>query len=223
MLLRRNAWATGLGAAVLVTAALLSPAVTAAPRAVCAEPAAGQAPERRDAADVGMDPAAVADAVELGARTGSHAVQIYRHGCLVGDFTPTGNVPMPLASGSKGVASVAVGRAVTMGYFGLDDPLGTFFPQADAAHAGITVRQVLNQTTGIHFSWPSDIAGLATDSVLQTLAAPIDHEPGSTFQYAQNVLALLPKIIEITTGTDFQDFVQREVMGPLGIDRDNWI
>ncbi|MET8777754.1 serine hydrolase [Nocardia sp. NPDC004654] len=223
MLFRRNAWVTGLGAAVLVTAALLSPAAVAAPEAGCAEPAAGQAPERRDAAEVGMDSAAVADAVQFGARTGSHAVQIYRHGCLVGEHTPTGNVPMPLASGSKGMAAVAVGRAVTMGYFGLDDPLGKFFPQADAAHAAITVRQVLNQTTGIHFSWPADLAGLQTDSVRQTLAAPVEYEPGSTFQYAQNILALLPEIIEITTGADFQDFVQREVMGPIGIDRGNWV
>ncbi|MEV6279218.1 serine hydrolase [Nocardia sp. NPDC051832] len=223
MPIRRRVGISWLAVAVVAAATLFVPTAAATPEAGCAEPAAGALPERKDAAAVGMDPAAVAEAVAHGARTGAYAVQIYRHGCLVGDHTPTGNLPMPLASGSKGVASVVVGRAITMGLFGLDDPLGKFFPQADPAHAGITVRQVLNQTTGIHFSWPSDIAGLQTDSVLQTLAAPVDYAPGTTFQYAQNVLALLPKIVEITTGSDFQDFVQRELMQPLGIDRGNWV
>ncbi|RBO92893.1 CubicO group peptidase (beta-lactamase class C family) [Nocardia puris] len=222
MYLRRTARATLLTASTLLTAALLAPAAPAAP-ADCAEPGIGQRAEFRDPGAVGMDAAAVADAIEFGKRTGAHAVQVYRHGCLVGDHTPTGNVPMPLASGSKGVASVAVGRAITLGLFGVDDPLSKFFPTADAAHAGITVRQVLNQTTGIHFSWPADVAGLTTDSVLQNLSAPVEFEPGTTFQYAQNVLALLPEIIEITSGADFQDFVQREVMGPLGIARENWV
>ncbi|WP_278265755.1 serine hydrolase [Nocardia sp. AG03] len=194
-----------------------------APASVCAEPEARAAFERRDAGAVGMDAGAVRDAVEFGRVAGGVAVQVYRHGCLVGDHTPTGNSPMPLASASKGVASVAVGRAITLGLFGLDDPLGTFFPQADAQHARLTVRQVLTQTTGLHFSWPADIAALTTDEVLATLSTPLDHEPGSTFQYAQAVLALLPRIIEITSGLDFQEFAQRELFGPLGIARENWV
>lgn len=213
----------GFAATVLLTLSLASPLAAAQPETTCAEPGMGAVFERRDADAVGMDPAAVSDAIEFGASTGGYAVQIYRHGCLVGERTSTGNVPMPLASGSKGVAAVAVGRAVSLGYFGVDDRLGRFFPQADPAHAALTVRQVLTQTTGLHFSWPADIAGIYTDEVSQNLNAPFDYEPGTTFQYAQAVLALLPKIIEISTGIDFQEFVQRELMGPLGIDRDQWV
>lgn len=224
MTFRRTIRAVGLGAAALLTTLLIAQPAAAAPTGRgCAEPAAGQAFERAAATEVGVDPAEVTDAVDFGTRAGSFVVQIYRHGCLIGDHTPTGNLPMPLFSATKGITAVAVGRAITLGHFGIDDPLGRFFPQADPAHAALTVRQVLTQTTGLHFSWPADIAGLYTDQVLQSLAAPIDYEPGTTFQYAQNVLALLPKIIEITTGSDFQDFVQRELMAPLGIDRDNWV
>lgn len=224
MKLRRSTLLGGLGVSALLTLSLLTPPATAEPTTrSCTEPAAGQAFPRADAAEVGMDPAAVTDAVDFGARTGGAVVQVYRHGCLIGDHTPTGNLPMPLASSSKAVASVVVGRAITMGYFGLDDPLGRFFPQTDPAHAALTVRQVLNQTTGLHFSWPADLAGIYTDEVLQNLAAPFDYEPGTTFQYAQAVLVLLARIVEVTTGSDFQDFVQRELMGPLGINRDNWV
>ncbi|MFC9440092.1 serine hydrolase domain-containing protein [Nocardia sp. NPDC057030] len=219
----RRAWAGGLGATAVITFALVCPGATADPGIACAEPAAGQPVQRADPAAAGLDPAALTDAIDFGTAKGGYAIQVYRHGCLVGDRTGTGNLPAPLASSSKGVASVAVGRAITLGYFGLDDPLGKFFPRADAAHAALTVRQVLNQTTGLRFTWAADIAGIATDEVLQSLETPPAFEPGTTFQYAQAVLALLPKIVEIATGMDFQDFVQREVMQPLGIARDQWV
>ncbi|MEU7144427.1 serine hydrolase [Nocardia sp. NPDC046473] len=219
----RRAWAGGLGVTALVTFSLVCPNAAAEPGVECAEPAAGQAVQRADPAAAGIDSAALTDAIDFGTAKGAYAIQVYRHGCLIGDRTGTGNLPMPLASSSKGVASIAVGRAITLGYFGLDDPLGKFFPQADAAHAALTVRQVLNQTTGLRFTWAADIAGIATDEVLQTLETPLAFDPGTTFQYAQAVLALLPKIVEITTRMDFQDFVQREVMQPLGIARDQWV
>ncbi|MFE3193061.1 serine hydrolase domain-containing protein [Nocardia sp. NPDC059240] len=218
-------WISGLAAVVITTLPLVAPLAAAEPAAdsSCAEPVPGQPLPRANPEDVGMDSVKIADALDFGTSAGGVAVQIYRHGCLVGDRTPSGNLPLPLASATKGVTSAIVGRAVTLGYFGVDDPLSKFFPQADAVHANLTVRQVLTQTTGLHFSWPADIAGLYTDSALQTLAEPADYPPDSTFQYAQNVIALLPKIIELTTGSDFQDFAQREVFQPLGIARGDWI
>ncbi|MDO3650686.1 serine hydrolase domain-containing protein [Nocardia mangyaensis] len=215
------------GTAVLTAYSLLCAVETTAsaqPAAsVCSVPHGDQGFQHVDPAAAGIDPAALQDAMAFGADKGAYAIQVYRHGCLVGDDTRTGNLPMPLASTTKGVASVAVGRAISMGYFGLDDPLGKFFPQADAEHAALTVRQVLTQTTGLRFTWAADLAGLATDEVTQTLQTPFAFEPGTTFQYGQAVLALLPAIVEITTGMDFQDFVQRELMAPLGIDRDQWV
>ncbi|KAF0845430.1 serine hydrolase domain-containing protein [Nocardia caishijiensis] len=208
-------------AAVLALGPVLIEPSTARANSACAEP--GAAPQRRAAEEVGMDEAALAAAMDFGIGAKAHAIQVYRHGCLIADHAPTGDLPMPLFSASKGVTAVAVGRAVTLGHFGLDDPIGRFFPTADAAHARITVRQVLTQTTGLHFSWPADVASIATSTVDRVLAAPIDYEPGTTFQYAQAVLGLLPRIIEITTGLDYQEFVRRELMGPLGIPRDHWV
>ncbi|MFC4127746.1 serine hydrolase domain-containing protein [Nocardia rhizosphaerae] len=210
-------------AGLTVVALLATPQPGAAAEQIrCAAPAAGQEPQLRDPGEVGMDPAAVDEAIRFGMGAGAHTVQLYRHGCLVGAESVTGSVPMPLFSASKGVTAVAVGRAVTLGLFGIDDPLGRFFPDADAAHAAITVRQVLNQTTGLQFSWAGDIT--ATEgNVEQALSATPEFAPGTTFQYAQNVLGLLPAIIERTSGVDYQQFVQDELMGPLGIERADWI
>ncbi|MFC9659951.1 serine hydrolase domain-containing protein [Nocardia sp. NPDC127606] len=218
---------TATAATILVStapAALVAAEPTATPPAQnsCAEPAPDQIAERRDARAAGFDPAALNAAMDFGAAKGAIALQVYRHGCLIGDRTNSWNLPMPLASGTKGVLSVAVGRAITLGYFGLDDPIGRFFPQADPAHAAITVRQILTQTSGLHFSWINDITGYYTDPVQQGLNLPVEHDPGTTFQYAQGVLTLLAEIVEIAGQLDFQDFMQRELMDPLGINRQNW-
>ncbi|WP_336085085.1 serine hydrolase domain-containing protein [Nocardia sp. SSK8] len=219
---RRLCWITTIAAVAITVAA---PIATSAPggETRCAEPVSGQPLPRASAADVDMDAAALDDALDFGTRAGGIAVQVYRHGCLVGDRTPTGNAPLPLASATKGVTAAVIGRAVTLGLLSVDDALGRFFPQADPVHANLTVRQVLTQTTGLHFSWPADLAGLQTDAVAQTLAAPAEFAPGSTFQYAQNTPMLLAKIIEIAAGADFQDFAQRELFAPLGIDRAHWV
>ncbi|WCT05830.1 serine hydrolase domain-containing protein [Rhodococcus qingshengii] len=213
--------------AVLMIFTFAAAPVGAAPVAggvpVCAEPAPGELAARENPETLGMDSAALAEALEFGQSKGAASIQVYRHGCLAGDRTGTENWPIPLASTTKGVASVAVGRAITMGLFSLDDPLRKFFPQADDAHGALTIRQILTQTTGLRFSWPAEVAGIGTDQILQTLNAPIDFAPGTKFQYAQNTLALLPKIIEITAQSDFLDFVQREVFGPVGINRDSWL
>ncbi|MGV9411517.1 serine hydrolase domain-containing protein [Nocardia sp. NPDC003693] len=215
----------------LCAAAALVPAgnAFAAPRdsGACAAPGAGQEFVRAAPESLGVDPARLADALSFGAQRGGFAIQVYRHGCLISDHALNDALaavtPTPLASSSKGVAAVAIGRAITLGAFALDDPLAKFFPEADADHGALTVRQVLNQTTGLRFSWGTDIAALATDEVADALNRPFDFEPGTTFQYSQSVLALLPRIVEITTGQDFQDFVQQQVMAPLGIARDHWI
>lgn len=222
---RHFPWLVSIVAAAITVFPMVSPVATAQQGGEpgCSERVSGQPVPRASPGEVGMDPVALRDALDFGTRAGGVAVQVYRHGCLVADHTPTRNQPLPLASATKGVTAAVIGRAVTLGHLSVDDPLGRFFPHADSAHANLTVRQVLTQTTGLHFSWPADLAGQQTDAVLQTLAAPADYAPGSTFQYAQNTVMVLSKIIEIATGADFQDFAQRELFAPLGIDRGNWV
>lgn len=222
---RRTALVASCAALVMATFATFpaGAAPAADQSAACTEPAPGQLAARQNPEALGFDAAALDEALNFGQAKGGATIQVYRHGCLAGDRTGTGNLPIPLASTTKGVASVAVGRAITMGLFELDDPLRKFFPQADEAHGALTIRQILTQTTGLHFSWLAEGAGIGTDQILQTLSAPVDFPADTKFQYAQNTLALLPKIIEITAQSDFQDFVQREVFDPVGISRDSWV
>ena len=182
----------------------------------------------RSPASEQLDPAAVRDAVAYATANQAVSVRIYRHDCLVaesGNDPSTEHEPSNLWSATKGVVGVLVGRAVTLGDLRLDDPIGTYLPQADAAHAAITVRQLLTQTSGLDFAWANDIAAGTVgsgDSVARTLGLPFVHPPGTYFQYAQTTITLLGAVVQAAVGLDLQEFAQRELFDPLGIPRSRW-
>lgn len=176
--------------------------------------------------EVDIDPGAVERAVWIATLNLAASVRIYRHDCLVatsGRDGETERAPQNLWSATKGVLSIIVGRAVTMGKLGLDDPIGRYLPQADAAHGAITVRQLLTQTSGLRFAWANTIAsGVDRDSVAWTLTLPFDHPPGTFFEYAQTTLTTLGAVVEAAVGEDLQAFARDEVFRPLGIPDDRW-
>ncbi len=169
-----------------------------------------------------VDPNRLAAALDYGMETGAGVVQVYRHGCLIGERRIVGDRQLPVFSASKSVAALVVGRAVTMGFFSVDDRLGTFFPRADTAHRALTVEQLLTQTTGLKYDVVADARGSVTDAVRTALDTPVVSPPGTVFHYAQSPLALLAEIVRLTTGSDFTDFADRQLFGKLGIGRSAW-
>lgn len=178
------------------------------------------------AESLGFDTEKLEQAITFGNKLGSTAVRVYRYGCLAGRNrwdAPAYAVPHPLASGSKGILSLVVGRAITLGYFDLNDPISRFFPQADAEHGAITIRQLLNQVSGLRVSIVDEAAVVLNDPVQYSLQQPFWYEPGSEYMYGQSVLAILSRVIEVSTGMDFQAFTQQELMGKLDIPRNHWV
>jgi len=205
-------------------AAGLQPIPRSAPQ--CALPAEGQFFPPVDATQLGFDPARLAAALDYGTRLLSTSIRVYRYGCLAAETQQDQVsvwVPQLMASASKTVLAMSVGRAVTLDYLKLDDPISRYLPEADAAHGALTVRQLLTQTSGLSLVLVDEIAGLLSDPVQQTLAAPFWYEPGTEYMYAQNTLSVLARVVERATGEDFQAFTQRELMTPLGIARDHWL
>jgi len=239
--MRKHLSALGLVAAVLLSACgggleqQDAPAPVAARQAMaaapagsvrCALPAPGKLFGALDATGLGFNQARLDAAIRFGERMPSTSIRVYRHGCLAGKSTldPASTyLPQPLFSGSKSVLSLAVGRAVTLGYLELDEPIGTYLTEADAAHSAITVRQLLNQTSGLQLILADELAALTADPVQYTLALPSWYAPGSEFMYAQNTLTLLAHIVERATGKDFQAFTQQELMNRIGIPRNHWV
>lgn len=192
----------------------------------CELPAGSDAFAAKDPEQLDLDPQAVSQAILYATTTNALSIRIYRYGCLAGTGpldALTGSVPNNVWSTTKGVVSVLTGRAVQMGLLKLDDPIGKYLPEADAAHAAITVRELLTQSSGLRFSWGGDLTGLAApDTVRYTLALPFIAERGEEFSYGQTTVTLMAKVVERAVGEDLQDFAQRELFDPIGIARDDW-
>lgn len=193
------------------------------PAARCAEPGAEWQSQAAEALD--LDPARLADALTWANLHTGLSVAVYRHGCLAARSaldTVTAQVPLDGWSMTKSVTAMVVGRAVTLGRFELDQPIGRWVTEADAAHARITPRQLLQMTSGLHSNYVRDFALPLPDRVCDALALPSEHEPGTYWQYAQSTLDLLLHALERALGQDVQDFAQAELFGPIGIAPGAW-
>ena len=192
----------------------------------CEQPTADGEFERVDPERVDLRADAVAEAIEYATAKGGQSVRVYRHDCLVGTggWDPLTEASLlPAWSMTKGVVSVVAGRAVTLGLLDVDAPIGRYLDGLDEAHAAITVRHLLTQTSGLRFAWANDLNAAATlDSARRVLTRPFEAEPGTKFIYAQTTVTALVSVVQAAVGEDFQAFADREVFRRIGIERHEW-
>ena len=173
-----------------------------------------------------MDAAKLQAAIDYGTQNLGFALRVYRHGCLVGeDRAAAANSHQQFESWSmaKSVVSLLFGRAMTMGLISPDDPVGSLLPEADQGHGAITMRDLLTQSSGLHWNGFRDYNIFTTpDRVHDALTLPVDHPRGTYFEYAQSPVALLAEAVGRAAGEDVQAFGQRELFGPLGIPASAW-
>jgi CubicO group peptidase (beta-lactamase class C family) len=130
-----------------------------------------------------------------------------------------------IGSITKQFTSAAVMRLVDDGKLALDDTLGKLLPSAAPAWRGVTLRRLLNHTSGIRSytgigprwqrRWredmsPDTIVGLVRDDTL-------DFKPGAQWRYNNTGYVLLGMIIERASGKPYATFLQDEFFRPLGL------
>ena len=215
---------TGVALGALLAALLLAAAPAHAAK-TCSEPGASWG--RVTPAEAGLDAAKLQDAIDYATTQASYAVRVYRHGCLVGEdrgAAANDNTLFESWSMAKSVTSLIFGRAMSLGYISPDDPVGALLPEADGPHGAITMRDLLTMSSGLHWNGFRDYNIFTMpDRVRDALTLPIDHPPGTYFEYAQSAVALLAEAIGRAVDEDVQRFAQRELMDPLGIPASAWL
>lgn len=128
---------------------------------------------------------------------------------------------------SKPVAAVGVMTLVEKGVVGLDDRLSDHvdrwtFPDDGAVARQVTVRQLLNHTAGVT---PGSVGihyppGGEVPTLDENLTDEFDlvSRPGSGFLYSNVGFNLLELLVEEVTSEDFDVYMQREVLEPLGME-----
>lgn len=136
----------------------------------------------------------------------------------------TSRTPFILGSLSKSFTALAIMQQVDQGRVVLDAPVQrylTWFTVRDRdASARITVRHLLNQTSGIPKSAGLKVirgAEAATRSEEARLVAGVrlHHAPGAAFEYSNANYWLLGLVLEAVTGTSYEAYVHAHIFAPL--------
>lgn len=131
-----------------------------------------------------------------------------------------------LASVTKPFTATLIMLLVEEGRLRLDDPIAGFFPEAPSSWDGITIRTLLNHSSGIpdyfnleafhrggDFAWQLDFSH---DEILAVVReAPLDFAPGSETAYSNTNYTLLGILIERVTGSSYEDFLAERICRPL--------
>ncbi len=129
-----------------------------------------------------------------------------------------------MASVSKQFTAMAVYLLTEAGKLTMEAPLAQFFEGLSDSVGAITVRQLLNHTSGI---W--DYEALIPDSqTVQVLDADVLQlirrqeqtyfAPGTRFRYSNTGYCLLSLIVAKVSGQRYADFVRQHIFLPLGMD-----
>ncbi len=128
------------------------------------------------------------------------------------------------ASVSKQFTAAAILLLIQDGKVALDDPVAKHYPQAPSAWKNVTIRHLLNHTSGIRSYTdlpefrktlrkdyePDELIGLVTDRDL-------DFSPGERWRYNNTGYYLLGLVIEKASGRSYDDFLKQRIFQPLGM------
>jgi CubicO group peptidase (beta-lactamase class C family) len=170
-----------------------------------------------------LDPAA---ALAYAERNDVHALLVVRGGSLVCARYGAGQAsskPHALYSGTKSFWGVLAAAASDDGLLAFDEPVADTIPEwrADDRKARVTLRQLLNLTSGFGFGG----LGAAVPPYAKALALELRNEPGTTFTYGGIPLqvfgAVLARKLE-ANGQTPHDYLRTRLLDPLGIAVASW-
>ena len=137
---------------------------------------------------------------------------------------PTAATIYEIGSITKQFTSAAIMRLVEQGRVRLDDDLSKYVPQFPLQGKKVSIRQLLNHTSGIHSytsepnwrkTW-NDV--LSPDAIIKFVAADtFDFAPGSAWRYNNTGYVLLGMVIEKASGEKYARYLDAQFFKPLGL------
>jgi CubicO group peptidase (beta-lactamase class C family) len=135
-----------------------------------------------------------------------------------------------LASFTKQFTATCIMLLVHDGKLSYEDTLTRIFPGFPSYGSGITVRMLLNHTSGLKVYedlYSAQFAGVDDRKIPQIHDAQIltlmerqtatDFPPGSQWRYSNTGYAMLAMIVEKVSGKPFGDFLHERIFAPLGM------
>jgi CubicO group peptidase (beta-lactamase class C family) len=133
---------------------------------------------------------------------------------------------------SKQFTAAALLLLVERGKVSLDDDIRKYFPEMPAYEKPITVRELLNHTSGLHdwgsveaiAGWPRTTREYTHARVLEILSRQhsLNYTPGDAWSYTNSGYSLAAMLVERVSGMTLQAFERKEFFEPLGMTSTQW-
>jgi len=157
---------------------------------------------------------------EHGSKTG----MLVRHGRIVGEWYWEDAQPeskFRVYSTTKSFSSTAAGLAIADGKLALDTKVGDLLPEVKPDEKrNVTVRQLLSMSSGVHNE--ANINDLPELFDYALFDAPMDHRPGTKWDYNNTGLAILSPVVHKATGQQVDQILDKKVFQPIGINAADW-
>jgi CubicO group peptidase (beta-lactamase class C family) len=141
---------------------------------------------------------------------------------IEGTMAANENTAFQIASVTKQFTAAGIMLLVEEGKIKLDDPLRAYLTDVPTKWGGVTIRQLLNQTSGIpnytatgklvadKVHTHADIIGMVKD-------VPPNFEPAAKWAYSNTNYFLLGMVIEKVSGRSYPEFMAERIFKPLGM------
>lgn len=204
-----------------------------------AAPAAASVPDRPTAQDVALDRLLQLFVSSPGGSPGIAAVvhrgrQVSLHTAGVANVLTRAPIRiddhMRLASVAKAFSGAAALRLVSDGSLSLDTTIGSRLPDLPPAWHAVTLRQLLNHTSGIpDFSQTAAFRQALVASLLVAPpprhllsfveGLPLEFPPGSRYHYSNSDNIVIGLMVQAAAGRPYEEVLQTRVYQPLGLQR----
>lgn len=133
---------------------------------------------------------------------------------------------LEVGSITKMYFAAVVLRLVEQGKLNLDAPIGQYLPDLPESHRVLTLRRLLNHTSGA-FEYLGGLADFRRDYSDRELMdvflkRPLDFGPGEAWSYSNGGYLLAGQVAAKVTGKTWRELMQSEVMDRLGL-KETWI
>jgi CubicO group peptidase (beta-lactamase class C family) len=144
----------------------------------------------------------------------------------------TSDTVFEAGSVSKQFTAAAVLLLVERKQIALDDDIRKYFPEIPAYEKPITIRELLNHTSGLRdwgevesiAGWPRTTREYTHAHVLEILSRQraLNYPPGAAWSYTNSGYNLAAMLVERVSGMSLEEFSRKEFFEPLGMTATQW-
>jgi CubicO group peptidase (beta-lactamase class C family) len=131
-----------------------------------------------------------------------------------------------IASMTKPITAASLMILQDEGKLSIDDPVSKYLPEFAAVTlktggspaTPITIKHLLTHTAGVASPppFPPDANPTLAEIVAAIAKTPLDFEPGTAWSYGLG-LSVIGRVVEVVGGMPFEQFVDRRICKPLGM------